>query len=351
MAERKKPLPKLNIRSAPPPYDEFIPDDANKSEYLYFADGDRQPCADRVPFRPDARGFELVNAWWLSEAATLAYSAPALAEPVFEHKTPLQQVRTFATGGGTECFVASNEEFAIAAFRGSELTPRPGSPRDFYHIIKDWLRDFDIRTSNSVPGATVHRGFADGVKDVWENEGFGDYVKGLRARKVWFTGHSLGAALATLAAARALDENVRVGGLYTFGSPRVGDGDFADSFRRMMAEEGLTYFRFVNGDDAVTAVPLVSKLRPSIPPFIRFKHAGTPKYIDRGGQITDEQNRLEELRERVLAILTGMGASPHAGVDIDRLFNGIPRAVEDHVPTLYSTHIWNAYVEEQGGGD
>lgn len=338
MPERR-PLPQINFGNAPPPYDEFEGEQAERSHYFYFVD------ADPNPFRPDARNFELVNAWWLCEAATLVYSAPALAERIFRNKTPLRQFRSFATGG-TECFVASNDDFAIVAFRGSELRTREGHPRDFSEIFNDWRRNADIRTSNSVPGAVVHRGFADGAREVWDS-GLGDHIKTLPARKVWFTGHSLGGALATLAAARALAESVRLGDLYTFGSPRVGDAAFADSFRRMMAERGLTYYRFVNDEDVVTTVPLFSKPRVSIPPFVTFKHTGTLKYIDRGGRISEDPTQLEQLKAKMLALLP-----IDAGRHLDpRFLDGIPNAVGDHVPTIYSTHIWNAYVGEQDGGN
>lgn len=334
MAEPKKNLPRINILNAPPPYDEFEGEEANRSDYFYFVDGDGRPCADRTPFRPDARDFELVNAWWLCEAATLAYSAPEQAEPIFENKALFERVEFLSTGGGSQCFVASNEDFAVVAFRGSELTPREDNSHDFSEILKDWLRDFDIRPSNSVPGATVHRGFADGVKELWEGQRLGDLIAALPSRKVWFTGHSLGAALATLAAARALaSEGGRLDGLYTFGSPRVGDAVFAQNFTRMLAGKGLTYYRFVNGDDVVTTVPLTS----APPNAITFKHAGTLKHIDGGGHIREDRTLFDELMGRARAILP-VGAGGH----LDHLFNGIPKAVEDHVPTLYSAHIWNA---------
>lgn len=345
MAERKKTLPRLNIRNAPPPYNEFIGERADESEYFYFADGEGQPCADRIPFRLDARGVDLVNAWWLCEAATLAYSGRTVVEGVLTNKTPLKQVEFLNTGGGTECFVASNEDLAIVAFRGSELTPREENPHDFSEILKDWLRNADIRTLDSDGGGKVHRGFADGIDRLWREKNFGQLIAGLPSREVWFTGHSLGAALATVAAARVLAENGRVNGLYTYGSPRVGDEDFADALRAKLADDRLV--RFVNGNDVVTAVPRFSKLRLSVPPrLVAFKHVGALKHIDRDGRITDDQSKFDQLKESVVGLLTG-----DVGVELDRLFNGIPNAVEDHVPTLYSTHIWNAYVEEQGGGD
>jgi triacylglycerol lipase len=333
MAERKKPLPRIDLRNAPPPYDEFEGEEAGRSDYFYFADADRGRAADRNPFRPDARGFELVNAWWLCEAATLVYSAPERVKHIFETRTPLRQVNSFATGGGTECFVASNNDFAIVAFRGSELTPRADDPRDYSEIIKDWVRNFDIHTDD-FGGARIHRGFAEGVEQLWRQTQFDELIAELSPRKIWFTGHSLGAALATVAAARVIAEGGRLDGLYTFGSPRVGD----EAFGRMLAEKGPTCYRFVNRQDVVTMVPLFSKP----PDAVDFKHAGTLRYIDGEGRISEDPTHFDRLKELARGLLK-LGA-------VGRLFNLIPNAVEDHVPTLYSTHIWNAYVGEQGGG-
>jgi triacylglycerol lipase len=336
MPERKKSLPRITLENLRPPYDEFEGEDAGGSAHVYFADADGLPAAERNPFRPDSREFELVNAWWLCEAATLAYSDPARVERIFKSKTPLREFRAFATGGGTDCFVASNDDFALVVFRGTEAAAREGRRRDFRDIFRDIHTDVDIRTSVFGEDAKAHRGFADAVEEVLGNGGLREHVSNLPSRKIWFTGHSLGAALATLAAARS----ERLDGLYTFGSPRVGDAGFASAFGRQMADRGIEYQRFVNGDDVVTTVPLASS-----PPVVLFKHAGTLRHIDREGRVSEDPSRFEELKEKVRDLLPfGVG-----GRLDPRFFNHIPNALDDHVPTLYAAHIWNAYVEEQGG--
>ena len=69
------------------------------------------------------------------------------------------------------------------------------------------------------------------------------------------TGNSLGAALATLAA----DRYGNVQGVYTFGSPKVGNDVFKEKFI-------VKTYSIVNNKDIVTRVP---------PPGI-YKHVGTP---------------------------------------------------------------------------
>ncbi|KAL6762402.1 Alpha/Beta hydrolase protein [Haematococcus lacustris] len=73
-------------------------------------------------------------------------------------------------------------------------------------------------------------------------------------RRLWVTGHSLGGAMATLTALGLKRQGYNVAGLYTFGSPRVGNAGFSRLFR----DAGLwtRSYRFVNEDDAVPQVPL-----------------------------------------------------------------------------------------------
>src|SRR5262249_14299388 len=70
----------------------------------------------------------------------------------------------------------------------------------------------------------------------------------------FYTGHSLGAALATLAATRRAPQAV-----YTFGSPRVGKEAFV---RSLMS---IPIYRVVDDEDVVTRVP---------PEILGFRHVG-----------------------------------------------------------------------------
>lgn len=47
---------------------------------------------------------------------------------------------------------------------------------------------------------------------------------------LWLTGHSLGGAMATLAAAWLAERKIPFSGAYTFGQPRVGDDNFQVAF-------------------------------------------------------------------------------------------------------------------------
>ena len=90
-------------------------------------------------------------------------------------------------------------------------------------------------------------------------------------KTIWFTGHSL-AALATLAVDRFKAGNV--GGLYTFGSPRVGDKVFQVGFTPPC-------YRFVNNTDIIPHLP---------PPTVLadYAHVGNLRFIDSAGRIVSD---------------------------------------------------------------
>jgi triacylglycerol lipase len=81
-------------------------------------------------------------------------------------------------------------------------------------------------------------------------------IAGTECRQLWLTGHSLGGALAMLAAnelfSRAERGAAPIAGVYTFGQPRVGNAGFRDAYDTLL--KGRT-FRIVHGDDVVPRIP------------------------------------------------------------------------------------------------
>lgn len=104
------------------------------------------------------------------------------------------------------------------------------------------------------------------------------------------TGHSLGGALATLAVAKLRQEKKQaVNGLYTFGSPRVGNQKFADKFD----DDFKRYtFRFVNDNDAVPHAPSED---------MNFRHVGTRMHFDKKGRLNNRKKSslLKKIGKRV----------------------------------------------------
>ena len=175
----------------------------------------------------------------------------------------------------------------------------------------------------SKPG--VHGGFQAALNEVWED--VAQKLAGYRAKsssEIFFTGHSLGAALATLAIARFAGDNAS---LYTFGSPRVGNHAFVEGLRR------FPQFRFVDLNDLVTRVP---------PTLFFYEHGATTLYhLDVDGKLEDRTadpviGTLDPQEfERDLKCV----AELRFPIDLDTV---PPDDLYDHSPGRYANRIWNA---------
>lgn len=122
--------------------------------------------------------------------------------------------------------------------------------------------------------------------------------------KLWFAGHSLGGAMVHLAADRMClsESDCGVSGLYTVGTPAVGDDDFANDFY-------APYYRTVYYQDPVP------RLLGSV---LGFKHAPSDVYyFDYSGHYTGQQT---------------YPTTP------------TPNMVY-HAPFYYAVYSWNNYVE------
>lgn len=120
--------------------------------------------------------------------------------------------------------------------------------------LHDWLTSLElgkepVSNKHCLEGAvlgTVHRGFHHAYKSVHSQ--LTKILKGTDRLPVYLTGHSLGGALATLAAWYLPGE--RLAACYTFGAPRVGDKRLADKYR-------IPIYRVVNTADPIPRLPLV----------------------------------------------------------------------------------------------
>ncbi|KAK6984874.1 Alpha/Beta hydrolase protein [Favolaschia claudopus] len=154
---------------------------------------------------------------------------------------------------GTQGFIARDDARMeiVVAFRGTA-------------DLKDVLTDveFDLRPFESpgiMEGSLVHHGFLDAYSNVAQ-----DVVRYVKQQlvahpgyRVILTGHSLGGAIAAIAAPslKPVLGTVTLK-LYTFGQPRVGNVNFARSVETILGQENI--FRAVHTMDGVpTMVPTI----------------------------------------------------------------------------------------------
>ena len=217
---------------------------------------DRSP---RPTFRSRTRTFRHENAWWLCELSRLIYrqdvseigpEAPSPPRAAFLDRAGLQEVFTFRNGSNfcsaTVADPAVHDPFAVLTFRGT-------------CGFEGWLSNLHAVQTPWPRGGAVHCGFRDDFVGLWQKAG--PFLDALDM-PVFYAGHSLGGALALLAASIRPPAAV-----YTFGAPRTGDAAFVHSLRRVHIH------RVELARDIVTTVP------PSIIPF-HFDHPGTPLILD-----------------------------------------------------------------------
>jgi triacylglycerol lipase len=313
MAFAPRPLPKETIDGLRPPLTGFD----------YFKH------ADSFPFEPQAAD-SAVNAWWLADASFLVYGGAKFIEQALEN-SPLRsqgfQVTWLGTADDNRGMVLSNDAAMVVVFRGTRVQVH--SLMDKAEIVL--YNQSDLRTDSrfffraAKVGGQVHSGFADAFAQV---SGRLDAILARRMphQRLWLTGHSLGGALATLAAAHIGSEAIH--GLYTFGAPRVGDAAFTAFL------PGKCHVRFVHRDDWVPQIP---------PEFLGFVHRGKLQPVS-GSQPRNVRADL----------LTGWqafsAAVANASRDLKFRVGELPfqiAGLADHAPVYYATLLWNALVNSE----
>ncbi|MEI6408220.1 MAG: lipase family protein [Bacteroidota bacterium] len=208
-------------------------------------------------FDPNRQDYRLKNAMILADFSHLAYFE---SDYVKAH-TRQWGYETFRwiedPDTDTQVFIAGNEEYLIACFRGTSNG-------------RDALIDLSFFKTDAVGGqGRVHKGFQQSLDGVWIR--LQEAVETLGAsKKLFICGHSLGGALAQLAAHRFVLHGHQVAGVYVFGSPRVGNQEFKSAYNALL--EAQTYLH-INNEDIVPQIP---------PQVFGFKDlGGQPRKFDR----------------------------------------------------------------------
>lgn len=255
-------------------------------------------------FEPAAEGENAVNAVALCNASLLTYSSQAdvrrfLAKWEFEEPRILR-------GSSTQGFVARRGDIVIVAFRGTEPIN-----------ADDWLSDVNYhqRAVDKVPGL-LHGGFAKamGEEDVVEPmlDAVAELIAGRERTRLFVTGHSLGGALAVLAAALLhFRKGQRIAGVYTYGQPRLGDSAFSTAYDQALRP---VTFRYVNDLDIVPHVPpihlparavfnflrdernLPSEIHAALSKLVKgeeFSHVGQLRLFLHDGSLSSDQQEWE----------------------------------------------------------
>ncbi len=137
---------------------------------------------------------------------------------------------------GTQAILINYADYVVLAFRGTEPTS-----------IKDIRSDAKGVTVPCESGGKVHSGFKEAYELVSLDIQTRLKQDDCKNKPLFVTGHSLGGALATVAAKR-LTHEAGIAACYTFGCPRVGDEVWVSGLKTPV-------YRVVNAADSVTMLP------------------------------------------------------------------------------------------------
>ncbi len=200
-----------------------------------------------------------------------------------------QLVATFDCSGTQAILVSQDQDkFIVLAFRGTEAMS-----------ITDIKTDAKAKTTWCETGGKIHKGFSEAFEKVAMDIQNKINEPQFGGKPLFITGHSLGGALATVAA-KKLSHEGGIAACYTFGSPRIGDDEWIASMKTPV-------YRVVNAADCVTMMPpgkviidslcFIMKRIPHVGETIRawlsrfggYLHCGDMRYLTncRRGQYDD----------------------------------------------------------------
>ncbi|WP_415920630.1 lipase family protein [Tateyamaria sp. SN6-1] len=119
-------------------------------------------------------------------------------------------------------------------------------------ISNDWISNYQIGLTRGPTGSLVHSGFMDIYSKMRSD--VQRMISGANPKRIHFIGHSLGGALATLAAVDYAQNGTATSHLYTFGAPRIGSLGLGNDVVRMIGAERIK--RVYSISDPVPMIPL-----------------------------------------------------------------------------------------------
>lgn len=266
------------------------------------------PAIPDIPIRRDFSGAieslsRLEASLLFAQVSRIAYLQPRAVEEYIPHMG--LRVEEFADRDGAQAYVFGSETDVVVACRGTE-------PNDF----NDVKADVNALTVLAETVGRVHRGFKREVDDLWPRL---EEIIATDDRTLWFTGHSLGGAMATISAGRCFLAHIPADpkAVYTYGAPRVGT-------KRYINNTNVDLTRWVNNNDIVPRVP---------PTWMGYRHTGRRLYINTYGKVRRMTNR-QRAKDRWRGFVIG-------------LKQGKVDHFSDHAIANYVQHIADALEEAE----
>jgi triacylglycerol lipase len=238
------------------------------------------------------------NAYWMARLASTIYLSRSGSEGPDEQGI-LRELKSEDAGflsvhgvskNSAQAALVEHENYLALVFRGTDE-------------LADWIDNLNSFPEQALFGA-FHRGFLHSVMDIWDPL-FARYTE-LNQRKprgLFLAGHSLGGAMATVAASILIQQDEPFTSTYTFGQPRAVTRDAARIYN---VEACGKTFRFQNNNDIVTRAPAR---------LMGYSHVGTFLYITQRQQIRQDPGHWIEFLDNVSGAMESLKVSGIDGVE------------------------------------
>lgn len=254
--------------------------------------------------RPIAEFSWIQKSLIFAELSQLAYAQPDVVESIFKEAGLDQCV--FIENQGAEAYVLGNQFDCLIVCRGTQ-------PAEWNDIKAD-----ANALTVAVDVGRVHSGFHAEVNQLWP---LLEQQIQQNQRPLWFTGHSMGGAMAAVCAVRCKLSTILSTpyAIFSYGAPRVGNRPYTSVLN-------VKHYRWVNNNDIVPRIP---------PRWLGYRHMGQEIYLNRHGQISYLRSWLR-VRDRILGLLSALHLRK-----IDYF--------SDHSMDEYIAHIQRHHAEELAG--
>jgi triacylglycerol lipase len=279
-------------------------------------------------FDASTTDFTLGNARALMWMSQLAYETHVDATiSTVSAKWGFLSAEKFAADFETCGIIAERPDAVILAFAGTD----PG-------IWKNLVTDGEFRRD---PQTNVHQGFQKAATSADARIKQAAQLSLQKKKPLFIAGHSLGAALAALAALVAGKEGAEPRAVYTYGMPRTGGDKFRQGYDQRL---GPKTFRLVYGIDLVARVPMS---------ILGYRHVGRVLMCDEGAKFdpakplsplgSDDPPFAGELsgivRRAIGSLMTGRLLSKPGPGALGRFFRFIRPEIRDHLQDSYWTAL------------
>lgn len=227
------------------------------------------------------------------------------------------------TANETDYFVFGTNKATFLVFRGTE-----NPERGLSNIVDTLITANSILAQRQGVRGLIHPGYHDAY-----NRAHPSVRRSLRqfdrSKPIYITGHSLGGALATVAAYKLQKEGFNIRAVYPLASPRVGDRTFTHDYERLL---GNKTFRIKRRGDHVSEIPYYGPIGI----LFKYEHVGPYRSISQIGSSSRHMVSLNTGRhddgKNFFIIANGL---VHRENTVDRLFR------RHHSRDHYFLPLWN----------